>query len=89
MTEPQKLGRQKVGFATLAEIIESEFTKSLGRSAADLMPRVKIRASSGEPNWDVDIGMLAPAILAAFLEAVDRVKALYDLDETSHSRLPR
>jgi hypothetical protein len=53
------------------------------------MPRVKIRASSGEPNWDVDIGMLAPAILAAFLEAVDRVKALYDLDETSHSRLPR
>jgi len=89
MNQTEKPKRQKVAFAPLAEIIEHELTKSLGRSAADLMPRVKIRASSSEPNWDVDIGFLPPGTLAAFLEAVGRVKAAYDLDEASYDRLAR
>jgi hypothetical protein len=79
--------RQSVGTATLAEIIESEFAKSLGRSVADLMPRVRIRASDGCPNWDVTIGTARLATLGAFNEAMSRVQAAYDLDEQSHRRL--
>lgn len=73
--------------ATLAEIIEAEFTKSLGRSAADYMPRVRIRASEGEPNWHVTVGVIVWPILGAFNEAMGRVQTAYDLDEQSHRRL--
>jgi hypothetical protein len=83
----QKIERQKVALATLAEIFQSEFTKALGRSAADLMPRVVISARNGEPNWDANIGILPPATLAAFLVASGEIKAIYDLDDESHARL--
>jgi hypothetical protein len=79
--------RQTVATATLAEIIEAEFSKSLGRSAADYMPRVQIRPREGQPNWDGNIGTIAMPILSAFNEALDRVKTAYDLDEQSHRRL--
>ena len=79
--------RQTVAAATLREIIEAEFSKSLGRSAADYMPRVQLRSREGQPNWDGNIGTIALPILSAFNEALERVKTAYDLDEQSHRPL--
>jgi hypothetical protein len=86
---PTDLERQKIPLAALAEIIESEFNKTLGRSCASYMPRVGFRARDGEPNWDVDIGLAPPEVLSAFLGAIDVVKTTFDLDERSHRRLPK
>lgn len=79
--------RLRVTAATLAEIIEAEFTKSLGRSAADYMPRVHIRASKGQPNWHVTVGVIVWPILGAFNEAMGRVQTAYDLDAPSYRHL--
>jgi hypothetical protein len=83
------LERQKISLAALAEIIEGEFNKTLGRSCASYMPRVGFRGRDGEPNWDVDIGLAPPDVLSAFLGAIDVVKAKFDIDERSHRRLPK
>lgn len=80
--------RQKLTMATLMEIMETEFSKSLGRSAAEYMPRIRIRARTGEPNWHADIGGdTGLSILGAFLESFDQVRAMYDLDADARDRL--
>lgn len=80
--------RQKLTMANLMGIIETEFSKSLGRSAAEYMPRVRIRPRAGEPNWHADIGGdTGLSILGAFLESFDHVRATYDLDAEAHDRL--
>jgi hypothetical protein len=73
--------RQRVAMAKLVEVIECEFTNALGRNAAEYMPRVHIRARAGEPNWHAEFeGTVGISIFGAFLESLDRVRALYDLD---------
>ena len=84
---PSLFPRLLVATATLAEIIEAAFTKCLGRSAAEFMPRVRIRAGDGQPNWDVTIGTIALPILSAFNEAWHRLQVAYELDESSHRLL--
>jgi hypothetical protein len=80
--------RQKLTMAKLVGVIESEFSKSLGRSAAEYMPRVRIRPRAGEPNWHAEIGGdTGLSILGAFLESFDRVRAVYDLDAEARERL--
>jgi hypothetical protein len=80
--------RQKITRAKLVGIIEGEFTKSLGRSAAEYMPRIRIRARAGEPNWHAEIGGdTGLTILGAFLESLDRVRAVYDLDADARAEL--
>jgi hypothetical protein len=51
------------------------------------MPRICIRFSEGEPNWDVTRGHMALSLLSAFNEAIARIKAKYDLDDQSLRRL--
>jgi hypothetical protein len=52
------------------------------------MPRVRIRARAGEPNWHAEIGGdTGLSILGAFLESFDRVRAVYDLDVEARDRL--
>jgi hypothetical protein len=64
----------------LLEVIEAEFSKSLGRSAAEYMPRVRIRPRFGEPNWHAEIdGAVGISIFGPFLQSLDRVRAAYDL----------
>ena len=80
--------RQKLTMAKLVGVIETEFSKSLGHSAAQYMPRVRIRARAGEPNWHAEIGGdTGLSILGAFLESFDRVRAVYDLDVEARDRL--
>jgi len=80
--------RQKLAMAKLVGVIETEFSKSLGRSAAEYMPRVRIRPRAGEPNWHAEIGGdTGLSILGAFLESFDRVRAVYDLDAEARDRL--
>jgi hypothetical protein len=80
--------RQKLTMAKLLGVIETEFSKSLGRSAAEYMPRVRIRPRAGEPNWHAEIGGDTDlSILGAFLESFDRVRAVYDLDAEAGDRL--
>lgn len=80
--------RQKLTMAKLIGIMETEFSKSLGRSAAEYMPRIRIRARAGEPNWHADIGGdTGLSVLGAFLESFDHVRAAYDLDAESRDHL--
>ena len=80
--------RQKLTMVKLVGVIETEFAKSLGRSAAEYMPRVRIRPRAGEPNWHAEIGGdTGLSILGAFLESFDRVRAVYDLDAEARERL--
>lgn len=80
--------RQKLTMVKLVGVIETEFSKSLGRSAAEYMPRVRIRPRAGEPNWHAEIGGdTGLTILGAFLESFDRVRAVYDLDAEARERL--
>lgn len=80
--------RRKLTMETLMGVMESEFSKSLGRSAAEYMPRVRIRARAGEPNWHADLGGdTGLTILGAFLESFDHVRATYDLDAEACDRL--
>jgi hypothetical protein len=80
--------RQKLTMVKLVGVIETEFSKSLGRSAAEYMPRVRIRPRAGEPNWHAEIGGdTGLSILGAFLESFDRVRAVYDLDAEARERL--
>lgn len=80
--------RQKLTMEKLMGVMESEFSKSLGRSAAEYMPRIRIRARAGEPNWHADIGGdTGLSILGAFLESFDHVRAAYDLDAEARDRL--
>jgi hypothetical protein len=79
--------RQKIPTPILAETIEAAFTKCLGRSAADYMRQIRIRARDGQPNWDVAIGTFALPVLSAFNEALHDVQTMYDLDNESHRLL--
>jgi hypothetical protein len=80
--------RQKLTMTKLVGMIETEFSKSLGRSAAEYMPHVRIRARAGEPNWHAEIGGdTGLSILGAFFESFDRVRAEYDLDAEARARL--
>jgi uncharacterized NAD(P)/FAD-binding protein YdhS len=80
--------RQKITMAKLVGILEAEFATSLGRSVAEYMPRIRIRARAGEPNWHADIGGdTGLTILGAFLESLDRVRAVYDLDAGARDQL--
>ncbi len=80
--------RQQLTMAKLMGVIETEFSKSLGRSAAEYMPRVRIRARAGEPNWHAEIGgETGLSILGAFLKSFDRVRAVYNLDAEARARL--
>ena len=80
--------RIKVSLDTLEEILREEFTKVLGHDASSLLRRIRFHGCDGRPNWDANLGIAAPATLAAFQEALSRVQATYDLDETSHRQLP-
>jgi hypothetical protein len=80
--------RQKLTLEKLVEVIETEFGKSLGRSATEYMPRVRVRDRAGEPNWQAEIGGdTGLSILGAFLESFDRVRAVYDLDGDARHQL--
>lgn len=80
--------RQKLTLEKLVEVIETEFGKSLGRSATEYMPRIHLRPRAGEPNWHAEIGGdTGLSILGAFLESFDRVRAVYDLDGDARHEL--
>jgi len=80
--------RQKLTLEKLVEVFEAEFGKSLGRSAAEFMPRIRLRARAGEPNWHAELGGdTGLTILGAFLESFDRVRAAYDLDTAARHQL--
>src|SRR6185312_15896462 len=80
--------RQKVTTAKLLAIIESEFSRLFGRSVRDYMPRVRLHARAGEPNWNAEIsGDIGISVLGPFLVALDRVKSQYDLDDHGRERL--
>jgi hypothetical protein len=84
--------RQQIAAAALADIIEAELTRGLDRlglSAAPYLPSVRMRVCNGTPNWDAKIDLASPRILSAFIQAVDRVKAAYDLDAESLALLSR
>jgi len=80
--------RQKVTTAKLLAIIESEFTQLFGRSVREYMPRVRLHARAGEPNWNAEIsGDIGISVLGPFLVALDRVKSQYDLEDDDRERL--
>ena len=72
--------RQTIALATLAEILIDETTLVLGRDASFLRARLTIRRRNGTPNWDANIGVAGTAVVAAYLQALEHVKARYDLD---------
>ena len=74
-------GRQKVAISTLATILINETTKSLGRDAGFLGPRLTIRRRNGVPNWDANIGIASTEVVSAYLKALWRVKSQFDLDD--------
>ena len=52
------------------------------------MPRVRLHARAGEPNWNDEIsGDIGISVLGPFLVALDRIKSEYDLEEDDHERL--
>lgn len=52
------------------------------------MPRIRIRARAGEPNWRGEIrGDIGISVLGPFLAMLDPVKARYDLDDDARERL--
>jgi hypothetical protein len=74
--------RQKIASAALAETLIAETSRSLGGDASFLAPHLKVRRSSGEPNWDASIDIFGSAVIAeTFRGARERTKALYDLDD--------
>jgi hypothetical protein len=80
--------RQKVTTAKLLAIIESEFAQLFGRSVRHYMPRVRLQARAGEPNWNAEIsGDVGISVLGPFLVALDRVKSRHDLDDDDRERL--
>lgn len=80
--------RQKVPLEKLVVLIETEFAKSLGRSVAEYMSRIRIRARAGEPNWHAEIGGdTGVSVLGAFFDSFDRIRAVYDLDTDACARL--
>ncbi len=80
--------RQTLSLEKLVRVLETEFGKSLGRSATEYMPRIRLRARAGEPNWHAEIGGdTGLSILGAFLESLDRVRAAYDLDLDARHQL--
>lgn len=80
--------RQKVTTAKLLAAFEAEFAQSLGRSVAEYMPRVRLCARAGEPNWNAEIGGdIGISVLGAFLVTLDRAKAAYNLDVDARERL--
>jgi hypothetical protein len=90
--DPDQNKRQQIAAATLADIIEAELTSCLGRlglSAAPYLPSVRMRICNGIPNWDAKIDIASPRILCAFIQAIERVKAAYDLDAESLTLLSR
>jgi hypothetical protein len=90
--DPKQNTRQQIAAATLADIIEAEFTSrlgGLGLNAAAYLPSVRIRVCNGIPNWDAKIDIATPRVLSAFIQAIDRVKAAYDLDAESLTLLSR
>ena len=47
-----------------------------------------MHARVGQPNWNAEIGGdVEISVFGPFLVALDRVKALYDLDDDDHERL--
>ena len=62
------------------EILIDETTRVLGRDASFLRARLTIRRRNGTPNWDANIGVAGTAVVAAYLQALEHVKARYDLD---------
>ncbi len=80
--------RPKVTMAKLLSIIETEFAQSLGRSATEYMPRIRFHARAGEPNWNAEIGGdIGISVFGPFLVSLDRVKAMYNLDDDDRDRL--
>ena len=59
----------------------------IGRHIDDtnlLREQIKIRPSSGEPNWEVSLGHTPrPAAAEAFRKARSTVRALYDVDDVN------
>jgi hypothetical protein len=80
--------RQTLSLEKLVAVIETEFAKSLGRSVAQYMPRIRLRTRTGEPNWHADIGGdTGLIVVGAFFESFDRVRAVYDLDVDARQQL--
>lgn len=80
--------RQKITIAKLLEAIASEFTTTTGRSAGEYMLRVRILPRAGEPNWHAEIGgNIGISVLGPFLVTIDRIKAIYDLDDDARGHL--
>jgi hypothetical protein len=80
--------RQTITMPKLLAVIQSEFAQSLGRSVAEYMPRIRLRARAGEPNWNAEIGGdIGISVLGPLLVSLDRVKAMYDLDDDDRERL--
>jgi hypothetical protein len=50
--------------------------------------RTFVHARAGEPNWNAEIGGdIGISALSAFLVSLDRVKAVYNLDDDDRDRL--
>jgi hypothetical protein len=76
----KKPKRQKIASAALAKKLIKETSKSLGSNASFLAPHLKIRHRSGEPNWNASVDIFGSALItAAFGEALERAKRLYEL----------
>jgi hypothetical protein len=72
--------RQSISEAALLEILLQETTSMLGKDASFLGKQVEFRRSKGEPNWDASCGIANPMIVKAFVTAVVKAQAHFNLD---------
>jgi len=71
--------RQKISQDKLLEILVAEVALHISDSNL-LWPQIKIRPSSGEPNWEASLGHASGWMVDAFLKARKTIHALYDVD---------
>jgi hypothetical protein len=62
------------------DLLISEATRALGKDAGFLCERLEIRRREGDPNWDADIGISEPDVVAAFGCALSQIRRAYDLE---------
>jgi hypothetical protein len=72
--------RTKIPLDQIRNYLIDWTTDELRADARFIAKSIEIRQREGEPNWDANIGISIPAVVAAFGRAVGRLRREYDIE---------
>jgi hypothetical protein len=70
----------KLSAAEIVDALVKQTTRELGRDAEFIRDQIGLRRRDGDPNWDANIGLAPPTVLAAFGRALNLVSAGCNLE---------